>query len=122
MTGSINQLGEIQAVGSVNEKIEGFFTTCKNIGLTGSQEVIIPQANTRNLMLKAEVVEATRNGKFHIWPISTLDEALSLLTDLDLGELQDDGAYPEGSFNFHVHRRVEEFSEMTKKDEEEVGS
>jgi len=96
MTGSVNQLGEIQAIGGVNEKIEGFFTACKNIGLTGSQGVIIPQANTRNLMLKTEVIEAVKDGKFNVWPIRSLDEGLSLLTDIEIGALQEGGAYPQG--------------------------
>lgn len=114
MTGSVNQLGEIQAIGSVNEKIEGFFTTCNNKGLTGSQGVIIPQANVRNLMLKMEVVEAVKAGKFHIWPISSLDDGLSLLTRMEIGELQEDGTYPQNTFNYTVDIRLAEFREMLK--------
>ena len=118
MTGSINQLGEIQAVGGVNEKIEGFFRTCKHKGLNGSQGVIIPSHNARNLMLKAEVVEAVKQGQFQIWTVHTLDEALSLLTDLDIGILQEDGTYPEGTFNFRVGKRLDEFTELSKADQE----
>jgi len=112
MTGSINQLGEIQAIGGVNEKIEGFFMACKNKGLTGSQGVIIPQVNKRNLMLKKEVIEAVKVGNFHIWSISTLDEGLSLLTDTEIGELQADGTYPEGTFNHSVDTRLQKFQEV----------
>ncbi len=114
MTGSINQRGEIQSIGSVNEKIEGFFTTCKNKGLTGSQGVIIPQANTRNLMLNSEVIEAVKAGQFHIWYINTLDEGLSLFTDMEIGELQGDGTYPEGTFNHAVDKRLMEFLKVLK--------
>ncbi|MBN1147180.1 MAG: AAA family ATPase [Anaerolineales bacterium] len=114
MTGSVNQRGEMQAIGGVNEKIEGFFTACKNKGLTGSQGVIIPHANTRNLMLKAQVVQAVKGGSFHIWPVRTLDEALALLTDMEVGELQADGAYPEGSFNHVVDSRLAQFREALK--------
>ncbi|MBL7164042.1 MAG: AAA family ATPase [Anaerolineales bacterium] len=121
MTGSLNQRGEIQVIGGVNEKIEGFFTTCKNKGLTGSQGVIIPQANTRHLMLKSDVIEAVKEGQFHIWPISTLDEALALFTDMEIGELQDDGTYPEETFNYAVDKRLIEFRAVLKpkKDEDE---
>jgi predicted ATP-dependent protease len=114
MTGSINQLGEIQVVGSINEKIEGFFNTCEGKGLIDSQGVIIPEGNQRNLMLNAEVIEAVRNNKFHIWPIRSLEEGLSLLTDIKIGELQDDGTYPEGTFNYAVSARLDEFKELMK--------
>lgn len=99
LTGSVNQHGEIQAIGGVNEKIEGFFKTSQSKGLTGSQGVIIPHANVRNLMLNAEVIEAIAKGKFHIWQICTLDEGLSLFIDLEIGEQCEDGSYPEGTFN-----------------------
>jgi lon-related putative ATP-dependent protease len=120
MTGSINQIGEIQPIGGVNEKIEGFFTACKNKGLTGEQGVIIPQANVRHLMLKAEVIEAVEGGNFHIWPITKLDQALALFTDMEIGELQQDGSYPEGSFNAAVAERLTEFHDVLKgKDDNE---
>jgi predicted ATP-dependent protease len=120
MTGSINQIGEIQPIGGVNEKIEGFFTACKNKGLTGEQGVIIPQANVRHLMLKAEVIEAVEGGNFHIWPITKLDQALALFTDMEIGELQQDGRYPDGSFNAAVAERLTEFHDVLKgKDDNE---
>ena len=122
MTGSINQIGEIQPIGGVNEKIEGFFTACKNKGLTGEQGVIIPQANVRHLMLKAEVIEAVKEGNFHIWPITNLDHALALFTDMEIGKLQQDGSYPEGSFNAAVAERLTEFHDVLKgKDDNEDG-
>lgn len=122
MTGSINQGGEIQPIGGVNEKIEGFFTACNNKGLTGEQGVIIPQANVRHLMLKAEVIEAVKQGDFHVWPITNLDQALALFTDMKIGELQKDGSYPEGSFNAAVAERLTEFHDVLKgKDDKEDG-
>lgn len=111
ITGSVNQHGDIQVVGGINEKIEGFFTTCKQQGLTGSQGVIIPQGNAAHLMLKQEIVEAVAAGKFNVWTISTVDEGLRLLTDKDPGELQKDGSYPEGSINQLVVQRLEAFAD-----------
>lgn len=102
ITGSVNQHGEVQAIGGVNEKIEGFFAVCKAKGLTGKQGVIIPQSNTRNLMLKDELVQAVAEKQFHIWPISTIDEGVTLLTGYAPGELQPDGSYPEASFNHAI--------------------
>lgn len=110
ITGSVNQHGQIQAIGGVNEKIEGFFAICKAHGLTGSQGVIIPQANVRNLMLRDEVIEAVRAGQFHIWPITTIDHAIALLSDTPPGERGPDGAYPEGTFNHAVVARLAEFA------------
>jgi lon-related putative ATP-dependent protease len=117
VTGSINQLGEIQAVGGVNEKIEGFFTACVNKGLTGSQGLIMPKVNIRNLMHKSEVVRAAQRGEFHVWPAQTLDDALSLLTDIEIGDIQEDGSYPDGSFNFYVSSRLDQFTEAVKKEQ-----
>jgi lon-related putative ATP-dependent protease len=125
ITGSMNQHGQIQAIGGVNEKIEGFFAICRQRGLTGTQGVIIPASNGRNLMLKEEVVKAVQAGDFHIWAISTLDEAIALLTNTVPGESQEDGAYPEGSFNHAVMTRLTEFAqvlERSKKKEEKNDS
>jgi lon-related putative ATP-dependent protease len=120
MTGSVNQLGDIQAIGGVNEKVEGFYTTCKNKGLTGSQGVIIPHANTRNLMLKREVIAAVEDGKFHVWPIRNLDQGLSLLTDKDIGTLQEDGTYPDGTFNRAVDAQLSNFREVLKPEDKQL--
>ena len=110
VTGSINQRGQVQAVGGINEKVEGFFATCKSKGLTGEQGVLIPRANVHNLMLRDEVVQAVANGKFHVWAISTIDEGIPLLTGYPEGSLQADGTYPEGSFNHKVVTSLAEFS------------
>lgn len=109
ITGSINQHGQIQAIGGVNEKIEGFFNVCNARGLTGSQGVLIPKANQRHLMLRAEVSAAVEQGKFHIWTFTTVEEGLALFTGLPIDELQTDGAYPEGTLNYYVMKRLEEF-------------
>ena len=102
VTGSVNQHGQVQAVGGVNQKIEGFFDICRTRGLTGSQGVILPAANQGNLMLRDDVAEAVAAGKFHIWVAREVDEALELLTGMAPGEVTTDGVYPEGT----VHRLV----------------
>ncbi len=114
ITGSINQYGGIQAIGGVNKKIEGFFSTCKAKGLTGKQGVIIPASNERNLMLNDEVVEAVRKNRFHIWSIKTIDEGIHLLSGYDPGEPQPDGSYPEDTFNHFVLLGLEELSKDEK--------
>ena len=114
VTGSVNQRGEIQAIGGVNEKIEGFYEVCKAQGLTGEQGVIIPVANLQHLMLKEEVVEAVRDGKFHIWAVSHVNEGLEILSGLPAGERDADGKFPEGSFNARVEARLREFSRLVQ--------
>jgi lon-related putative ATP-dependent protease len=114
VTGSINQRGEIQAVGGINEKIEGFFTTCQKRGLSGSQGVLIPASNQQNLMLKDEVISAVQVGDFHIWPIQNVDQGLTLLTGMASGELEEDGRYPEGSFNAVIMDRLATFREQVE--------
>lgn len=109
VTGSINQYGEVQSIGCVNEKIEGFFDVCKAKGLTGKQGVIIPTANIQNLMLRDDIVSAAKEKKFFIYPINTVDEALTLLTDMDAGTLDKEGKFPENSVNFKVAVRLQEF-------------
>ena len=114
ITGSINQHGEIQAIGGVNKKIEGFFATCKAKGLTGEQSVIIPTSNEKNLMLNNEVIEAVKNKQFHIWSINTIDEGIHLLSGYEPGDRQVDGSYPEGTFNHAVILGLEKFSKAEK--------
>jgi lon-related putative ATP-dependent protease len=97
VTGSVNQLGEVQAIGGVNEKVEGFYAVCKAKGLTGEQGVIIPRDNIRNLMLKPEVVDAIRSGNFHVWGVATIEQGIELLTGLPAGKVRKDGTYPEGT-------------------------
>jgi lon-related putative ATP-dependent protease len=109
VTGSINQKGEIQPIGGVNEKIEGFFRICKRMGLTGTQGVIIPEANTQNLMLRDEVVQAVKEGKFHIYSIKTVEEGIELLMGEPAGELTPEGDYPEGTVYRKVMKRLEEY-------------
>jgi predicted ATP-dependent protease len=110
VTGSVNQKGQVQAIGGVNEKIEGFYDVCKAQGLTGEQGVLIPEANVTNLMLKEEVVEAVAAGRFHVWSARTIDEGIEILTGVPAGEKQQDGTYPEGSVNFLVDRRLRELA------------
>ena len=113
ITGSVNQRGEIQPIGGVNEKIEGFFSVCRNRGLTGTQGVIIPQINVKNLMLKKEVVAAVKEGTFRIYAVTTVNDALEILTGMPAGELKD-GVYPEGTVNFLVDKRLREMATKLK--------
>jgi len=122
MTGSVNQRGEVQAIGGVNEKIEGFFDLCKARGLDGSNGVIIPKSNVRNLMLREDVVEAAEKGEFHVWSIERVDEAIELLTGMDFGIRDGEGRFPEGSFNYLVEKRLDDFAEIVEKKTEKAGS
>ncbi len=114
VTGSVSQKGEIQPVGGVNEKIEGFFKVCKERGLTGEQGVIIPEANVKDLVLKREIVEAVAEGKFHIWAISRVEEGIELLTGMPAGERGPDGRYPENTLFYLVDKRLRELAEKAK--------
>ncbi|WP_087502924.1 Lon protease family protein [Pseudomonas sp. SID14000] len=117
ITGSINQFGEVQAVGGVNEKIEGFFRLCEARGLTGEQGVIIPRANVATLMLDERVLQAVENGMFHVYAVSQADEALSLLVGEEAGILDDKGQFTEGSVNARVVERLREIAEMIGEEE-----
>lgn len=114
VTGSINQRGQVQVIGGVNEKIEGFFDLCKARGLTGEQGVLIPEGNIRNLMLREDVREATRNGQFHIYPISTVDEGIAILTGVVAGESDESGEFPPDSINGRVMDRLATFTEKQR--------
>jgi lon-related putative ATP-dependent protease len=114
VTGSINQKGEIQPIGGVNQKIEGFFDVCKARGLTGEQGVMIPHQNIRHLMLREDVVETVRDQQFHIYLVKTIDEGMEILTGVQSGERVKDGAYPEGTVNYLVSRRLEEYAQRMK--------
>jgi predicted ATP-dependent protease len=114
VTGSVNQHGEVQAIGGVNEKIEGFFDICQRRGLTGTQGVLIPKANVQHLMLREDVVAACAAGRFAIYPIATVDEGMTLLTGLAAGERGADGRYPEGSLNYRVEERLRSFASIRK--------
>lgn len=106
VTGSVNQMGQIQPIGGVNEKIEGFFLCCKDRGLTGNQGVMIPQANVQDLMLREEVLQAVEQGLFNVWAVATVDEGIELLTGLSAGVRGKDGHYPKGSVNALVDERL----------------
>ncbi|MFC1529208.1 Lon protease family protein [Gemmatimonadota bacterium] len=107
VTGSVNQLGEVQAIGGVNQKIEGWYHTCKLKGLTGTQGVMIPASNVRNLQLKDEVIEAVEAGQFSIYPIEHVDQGIELLTGIEAGEQLEDGTWTEGSINNLVAEHLE---------------
>jgi ATP-dependent Lon protease len=107
VTGSLNQRGEIQPIGGVNEKIEGFFDVCKAKELTGTQGVIIPHQNVQNLMLRADVVAAVKDGRFHIFPVKTIDEGIEILTGIEAGAGGADGEYPEGTVHGLVDRELQ---------------
>jgi predicted ATP-dependent protease len=110
VTGSVNQHGQVQPVGGLNEKIEGFFDICSARGLTGTQGVIIPSTNVAHLMLKKQVLDAAAAGQFHIYAVETIDQAIELLTQTPAGSKDAQGAYPEGSVNFRVAARLLDFS------------
>jgi predicted ATP-dependent protease len=122
VTGSINQYGEVQAIGGANEKIEGFFRLCKARGLNGSHGVIIPAANKRNLMLKQEILDAVEAELFSIYAVNTVDEALELLTGEVVGMIDAEGNIIEESVNFKAICRLKEISELGEEDEKESDS
>jgi lon-related putative ATP-dependent protease len=111
VTGSINQHGQIQAIGGVNEKIEGFFDICKSRGLTGEQGVLIPISNIKHLMLRQDVIEAVEQGKFQIYPIEFIDQGIEVLTGMKAGEPDENGNYPEDTFNGLVQARLTDLAE-----------
>lgn len=114
VTGSVNQKGEIQPIGGVNQKIEGFFRVCQAKGLSGDQGVLIPEQNLRNLMLREEVIDAVKEGRFHIYSARTIDEGIEIVTGMRAGLRQKNGIYPEGTINFLVDRRLEEMARRLK--------
>ena len=111
VTGSVNQFGRVQAIGGVNEKIEGFFDICDTRGLTGDQGVLIPDSNVQHLMLRDDVVQAVSEGKFHVYSIESIDQGIELLTDMSAGELDDEGNYPEDTINGKVQARLKKFAD-----------
>ncbi|MBP1740709.1 MAG: ATP-dependent protease, partial [Deltaproteobacteria bacterium] len=115
VTGSVSQKGEIQPVGGVTRKVEAFYEICKHKGLNGRHGVIIPAKNVRNLMLKQELVDTVKEGRFHIWPISTVEEGVEILTGMGAGALQPDGSYPEGTFFRKVDERLVELAEIVRR-------
>jgi predicted ATP-dependent protease len=118
ITGSMDQNGDVQPIGGVNQKIEGFFHLCRMRGLDGSHGVIIPKRNARNLVLSDDVMEAVRDGLFTVYTIDRMEEGLELLTGMTAGELREDGTYPEGTINYLVEKRLTEISEAMEKKKE----
>ena len=114
VTGSVNQKGEVQAIGGVNEKIEGFFEVCNAEGLTGRQGVMIPESNVQNLMLKEEIVEAVKAGKFQIYSAKTIDEGIAVLTGTKAGERRPDGTFDEGTVNYRVDKQLKDMADKLK--------
>jgi lon-related putative ATP-dependent protease len=115
VTGSVNQWGEVQAIGGVNEKIEGFYDVCKARGLTGEQGVLIPHSNVQHLMLREDVVEAVANGRFAVYDVSTIDQGIEILTGVTAGQRGPDGRFPEGSINARVEARLVAFAERARR-------
>lgn len=121
-TGSVNQKGEIQPVGGLNEKIEGFYAVCKAKGLTGQQGVIIPYQNMNNLMLSDEVVEAVEKGEFNLYQVRTIDEGIEILTGVSAGEMTEEGTYPEGTVNYLVDKNLRHYNQALIKRRKEIQS
>jgi len=111
VTGSVNQKGEIQAIGGVNQKIEGFFDCCRHKGLSGDQGVMIPDSNVKDLMLRKDVVEAVQSGQFHIYAVKSIDEGIEILTGVPAGQKGADNCYPEGSINYLADKKLKELAE-----------
>jgi lon-related putative ATP-dependent protease len=114
VTGSVNQRGEVQAIGGVNEKIEGFFDICRARGLNEQQGVLIPKSNVQHLMLREDVVDAVKHGQFAIYPIATIDEGIEILTGVKAGERGPEGRFPGGTINRLVEDKVKSFAERAR--------
>jgi predicted ATP-dependent protease len=114
VTGSLNQHGEVQAIGGVNQKIEGFFDVCQDQGLTGQQGVLIPRANVQHLMLRQDVIDAVAEGKFQIHAIGHVDEGMELLFGMPPGEADEKGGFPEDTVNGKVMAGLAEFAKQRK--------
>lgn len=121
VTGSVNQFGEIQAIGGVNEKIEGFFDICMQRDPDGRYGVIIPHANVKHLMLKQEVVDAAKTGKFNLYAVSTIQEGISILTGIEAGEANEEGIYPENSINGKITARLKRFTQSVQEYSKSLG-
>ncbi len=120
VTGSVNQAGDVQAIGGAIHKIEGFFNVCKANGLTGTQGVMLPKANIKNLVLEDQVVEAVRTGKFHIWAVSRIDQGIEILTGIPAGKQHKTGKYTKGTVHYLVERRLREMAKQTREFEKSL--
>jgi predicted ATP-dependent protease len=114
VTGSVNQKGEVQAIGGVNEKVEGFYEVCKARGFTGEQGAMVPESNVQNLMLKEEIVEAVKAGRFHLYSVKTIDEGIEVLTGIKADKRKQDGTFDENTVNYWVDKRLREMAERLK--------
>jgi len=114
VTGSVNQKGDVQPIGGLNQKIEGFHDVCKTAGFSGEQGVVMPARNRHNLMLRKDVLKSVREGKFHVYAVDSVDQAVELLTGVPTGERAPDGSYPEGSINARVDARLKEMGEAMR--------
>ena len=114
VTGSVNQKGEVQAIGGLNEKIEGFFEICRLKGLDGKQGVLIPASNVRNLMLREDIVEAVRKRKFHIYPVDTIEDGIEVLSGVKAGRLLEDGSFEPDSINYRVQQHLTGLAEKMR--------
>ncbi len=112
MTGSVNQRGQVQAIGGVNEKVEGFFDVCQAKGPEQGQGVLIPESNVKHLMLRQDVLDAAEEGRFRVFSLEHIDQALELLTGLPAGEADEHGEYPENTVNGRVQARLDELTEL----------
>ncbi len=114
VTGSVNQKGEVQPIGGINQKIEGFFEVCRAIGLTGDQGILMPARNLKHLMLRDEVIDAVKKGQFHIWAVNTIDEGIEVLTGIEAGKRKEGGGYPRGTLNYKVDKNLREMANRLK--------
>ncbi len=114
VTGSVDQKGIVQSIGGVNQKIEGFFDVCNARGLSGKQGVLIPSDNVQHLMLRRDVTKAIGSGRFYVWPLHHVDEAVALMTGREAGERDADGRFPEGSVNAAVELSLTEMAEKRR--------
>jgi lon-related putative ATP-dependent protease len=121
VTGSVNQKGQIQAIGGVNQKIEGFFEVCKANDLTGTQGVMIPRANVKNLMLRKEVIDAVKKRKFHVYQVSTVEEGIEILTGIPAGKADKDGNYPDGTVYGAVQQKLAHYYKRSLQLKKELG-
>jgi predicted ATP-dependent protease len=112
VTGSVNQYGQVQAIGGVNHKIEGFYDICKARGLTGDQGVLIPRSNVKHLMLRKDVIDSVKAGEFHIYPVEHVDEGIEILTGIKAGKADKEGNYPQGTINALVKSRLEKMAKL----------
>jgi len=113
-TGSVNQFGRVQAIGGVNQKIEGYFDICKSRGLNGNQGVLIPDSNVKHLVLRQDVVDAVADGQFYIYPIKTINQGIELLTGITAGTRQQDGHFPPQSVNALVEEKLYQFAQVRR--------